>query len=118
MEKIFTHAGEFVENAKEYAENQVDMVKLTVAEKSSALFANMVAGLLAVLVFFLVIIFSGIALALGLGALLGKLWAGFLIVAGTYLLLGIVIWSIREKLIRIPVMNALIKELFKDDEDN
>ena len=118
MEKIFTNAGELVENAKEYAENEVDIIKLTVAEKSSALFANMVAGMLAVLVFFLVIIFLGIALAMGLGAWLDKPWAGFLIVAGTYLLLGIVIWSIREKVIRIPVMNALIKELFKDDEDN
>jgi hypothetical protein len=79
--------------------------------------ANVIAGIMVAVVFFFFIVFGSIALAFGLGDWLGKTWAGFLVVAGLYLLIAIVVWAARAKLIRLPIMNALIQQLFKADDD-
>ena len=117
MEKAYAKIEELADNVKEYINTRVESVKLTVAEKTSVVIANVVAGMIVAVVFLLFIIFAGTALAFGLSEWIGKTWAGFLIVAGLYLLIGIVIWTAREKIIRLPVMNALIKQLFPNDDE-
>ena len=72
---------------------------------------------LTVLLFSLFIIFGSIAAALALSAWIGKMYAGFLIVAGIYLLIGIIVWNARERLLRIPIMNSIINQMFKEDDD-
>lgn len=119
MEKAFEKIEELADNIKQYVNNRVDAVKLTAAEKSSAIIANLIAGLIVATVFMFFIVFASIALSLLLGNWIGSTWAGFLIVAGLYLLIGIIVWTAREKIIRLPIMNALIKQLFgeEDEED-
>lgn len=119
MEKAFEKIEELADNIKEYVNNRIDAVKLTAAEKSSAIIANLIAGLIVATVFMFFIVFASIALSLLLGDWAGSTWAGFLIVAGLYLLVGIIVWTAREKIIRLPIMNALIKQLFgeEDEED-
>jgi Putative Actinobacterial Holin-X, holin superfamily III len=117
MEKAFAKAEELADNVKEYFNTKIEAVKLNAAEKSSYVIANIIAGIAASVVFILFIIFAGMALSFGLGVWIGKTWAGFLIVAGFYLLIGIVVWTARGKIIRMPVMNALIQQLFKNDDE-
>ncbi|MFM6924489.1 MAG: phage holin family protein [Ferruginibacter sp.] len=119
MEKAFEKIEELADNIKQYVNNRVDAVKLTAAEKSSAIIANLIAGLIVATVFMFFIVFASIALSLLLGNWIGSTWAGFLIVAGLYLLTGMIVWTAREKIIRLPIMNALIKQLFgeEDEED-
>ena len=118
MEKTFARVEELADTIKEYVNTRIDSVKLSAAEKSSAVIANVLAGLIVALVFFFFIIFASIALSFGLGEWIGKTWAGFLIVAFLYLLAGIVVWAARGKIIRLPIMNALIRQLSGNDEDN
>jgi fatty acid desaturase len=119
MEKAFAKVEELADTVKDYVNTRIESVKLNVAEKSSAVIANLVAGLIVVSFFMLFFLFGSIALAFGLGEWIGKTWAGFLIVSGFYLLIGIVVWTARVKIIQLPVMNALIKQLFgeEDEED-
>jgi hypothetical protein len=117
MEKAFAKAEELADNVKEYFNTKIESAKLNAAEKSSYIIANLVAGMAALIVFIFFIIFTGAALSLVLGQWIGKIWAGFLIVAGFYLLMGIVVWTARGKIIRMPVMNALIQQLFKNDDE-
>ena len=119
MEKVYAKIEELADNVKEYVNTRVESAKLTVAEKTSSVIANLVAGLVVAVVFLFFIIFSSIALSFGLGEWMGKTWAGFLVVAGLYLLIGIVVWTARERIIRLPLMNALIRQLFpsEDEED-
>lgn len=112
MEKAFAKAEELATAVKEYVDTRLDAVKLSVAEKVSALLANVLAGMVVALVFVCFVFFGSIALALLLGSWLGAWWLGFLIVAGIYLLLGLITWLARGRLIRIPIMNALIRQLF------
>jgi protein-S-isoprenylcysteine O-methyltransferase Ste14 len=117
MEKIFSRAEELADTAKEYINSRIESAKLGVAEKSSAIIANLVAGAVALSVFFFFLLFAGFALSFALGEWLGKTWAGFLITALIYLLLGIITWSARTKLIRLPVMNAMIRQLFNKETE-
>jgi hypothetical protein len=117
MEKVFAQTEELAQNIKAYVDARIEAVKLNAAEKSSAVIANVAAGLVVAAVFFFFIVFAGIALSFALGDWIGETWAGFLIVAGFYLLTGIAVWTARGKIIRLPVMNALIKQLFRDDDE-
>jgi hypothetical protein len=117
MEKAFAKVEELADTIKEYVNTRIEAAKLSAAEKSSAVIANVVAGLIVVAFFMLFVLFCSIALAFGLGEWIGKTWAGFLIMAGLYLLIGIIVWTARVKIIQLPVMNALIKQLFGEDNE-
>ena len=119
MEKAFAKVEELADTVKDYVNTRIESAKLNIAEKSSAVIANLVAGLIVVSFFMLFFLFGSIALAFGLSEWIGKTWSGFLIVAGLYLLIGLVVWTARVKIIQLPIMNALIKQLFgeEDEED-
>jgi divalent metal cation (Fe/Co/Zn/Cd) transporter len=117
MEKAFSKIGEMTDNIREYINTRIEAVKIRSAEKISALIANAMAGLVVVLVMFFFVLFAGMALAFVVGAWIGKIWAGFLIVAFIFLLAGIIIWTARGKLIRLPLMNAIIRQ-FNNEEDD
>ena len=118
MEKTFEKAEELASSVKDYLDTRLESVKLSVAEKTSAVLSNVLAGIVVALVFFLFMVMAGAALAFGLGEWLGSTWAGFAIMVGVYLLLGIIVWLARVKIIRLPIMNALIRQLFKNDEED
>ena len=48
---------------------------------------------------------------------MGSLWLGFVIVAGLVLLIGLLLWAARDRILRIPFMNTLIEALFEKDND-
>jgi len=118
MERIFAKAEELVEDVKEYVDIRIESAKLSVAEKASMIIANTAAGIavLIILIFFALLLVTGLALLIG--EWLDKPWAGFLIMAGVCLLKAIIIWTARKKIIQIPVMNALIQQLFSNPKGN
>lgn len=118
MENTFTKLEELAASLKAYVNTRITSVKLSVAEKTAQVIANMIVGLVVAFVFICFLIFSSIALALWLGEWMGKPWAGFLIVAVLYLLLGFVVWIARVKFIRLPLMNILIKQFFSNDHES
>lgn len=107
-----------IDHTKEYVNTRIDKAKLTVAEKTSEVVARLIAGAVVTLVFTLCLLFASVAAAYGLGIWLGKIWKGFLLVAGAYFFLGWIVWGARERLIRIPLMNQIIHLLFKNDINN
>ena len=117
MSDVFEKAEELAGHVKEYVNLKVDAVKLTVAEKTSSLVANLAAGIVVAVMILFVVIFASIAGAIALSEWLANPWAGFLIVAGIYLLIGIITWAGRGRLIRFPVMNAIIQQLYSNDND-
>lgn len=108
------------DHVKEYINTRVEITKLRIAEKTSLVIGNFIAAVIIALLFLFVLLFGSIAGAWALSDWIGKPYSGFLIVAGFYLLLGIIVWAARGRLIRFPVMNAIIRMLHKkeDDEDN
>jgi Putative Actinobacterial Holin-X, holin superfamily III len=118
METAFLKVEEIANSIKDYAELKVDAAKLQIVEKTSAVMANFAAGLVVLVVFLHFIIFGSIALSFGIADYVGKTWLGFLIVALLYLLVGILVWFARVKIIRLPIMSVLITQLFSKDEED
>ena len=118
MEKVFAKVEELADNVKEYVNTRIESIKLNAAEKSSVIIANGVAGIVVAIVILFFLGLASISLSLVLGEWLGKTWAGFLVVACFYLLIGILVWLAKGRLIRLPVMNAMIQQLFKHDEED
>lgn len=117
MEKVFAKTEELADNIKELVNVKLDSVKLSVAEKSSRVASNLIAGIIVAITVTCFVIFFSVALAYFLGMLLDNIWLGFLIVSGIYLFAALIIRLLKEKMIRIPIMNSILSQLVKEEDD-
>jgi hypothetical protein len=115
MKDTFEKVEGLTDHLKEYINTQIDLAKLNIIEKASLVISNIIAVCIVVLFFLLVLVFGSIAGAWALSEWIGKPYSGYLIVAGVYLLLGIIVWVTRSQFFRFPIMNALIKQLHKNE---
>ena len=104
------------DHVKDYINTRVELTKLHLAEKTSQVISQLIAITIVALFFLFVLVFGSIAGAWALSNWIGKPYAGFLIVAGIYLVLGIIFWVARGSLLRYPIMNAIIRQLQKKDD--
>jgi hypothetical protein len=111
MENQTTSIEALIERVKSYVETRIDLLKLKAIDKSSSFLSLLITMIVVILVSFIFFIFINIGIALYLGDLLGKSYYGFFIVAGFYLIAGLVLFSLREKLLKTPIINAMIKKL-------
>lgn len=118
MSEEFNKFESLAEQLKAYVNTRVSQVKLSVAEKLSNLAATIIAMLLSALVFFLFLTLFCVAAALLIGQWLNSLWLGFLIVSGFVLLFGLIIWLAKDRIFRLPIMNALIEALFENEDED
>jgi hypothetical protein len=109
----FKKAEDLVEHVREYVHVRMDEARLGLAERSSGVIATLVSGVTLAAMFAFSFLFIGVAAALLLGRVLDDLVLGFLLVASFDVLLGMIIWWCRKSLIRTPVMNMLLEELFE-----
>ncbi len=117
MEKVFNSIEQLAATARDYTETKIESAKLAFAEKTALIAANIIGGLVVLLAFTLFIVMLAVGAALLIGEWIGHTWAGFLVVAGICLLKAVVIWAAKKRIIQLPVMNALLKQLFDDEED-
>lgn len=117
MEETFVKAEELAEHVKQYINNRMDAVKLNTAEKSSKLLATVIASVVVAMFFITFLFFASTALAFVFSRITGALSWGFLIVGGIYLMLGAIIWLLKDRILQLPIMNALLQQLFTDNED-
>ena len=115
LKEEFKKAEDLAMHLKAYVQIEIELFKLTIAEKLSKIIANFLAAMVVMGVLLLFILFVSIALAFLIGEWLEKMSAGFFIVSILYLLIGVISWYAREKLIRIPILNAILSQLFTND---
>jgi len=118
MEEIFVKAEELMSDVKDYVDNRLSSVKLNVAEKTSKVGSQIITAAIVAVIFIFFLVFASIALAFAFTRLTGEYYWGFTIVAGLYLLTGVVLLVAKEKIIRLPLLNALLNQLFKNDEED
>jgi hypothetical protein len=101
------------EKAEEYFKTRKDLLQLKLVSKSSDIISSVIAKVITVvfLIFFFIIL--NIGLGLLIGDWLGESYYGFFALAGLYLILGLIINSVGEKMIKRPVANNLIKKFIK-----
>ncbi|MEO9021624.1 MAG: phage holin family protein [Ginsengibacter sp.] len=111
MENKPTDIEELFYKLKEYGDTRLELFKLKSVNKISGILSTMLVLLILVILLFLVLVCITIGIALLLGAWLGKAYYGFFIIGGIYIIIGLVLYSRRDKYLKIPISNKLIKEL-------
>jgi len=102
---------------RKYAEARFDLAILNVQDKISDVFASIASVLLMVFIGFFVVLFISLGIAWYIGDRTGDPSMGFFSLAGFYLLLALVVYFTREKLIKTPIINALIKKITIHEEN-
>ena len=111
MEDKPTNVEELFQKLKEYADVRLNLFKLKSINKLSGFMSISITIVILIFIFSTVFLFITVGAALLIGEWVGKIYCGFFIVGGIYLIIGLVIYSMRDKLIKTKVSNKLIKEL-------
>jgi succinate-acetate transporter protein len=102
------------DNLKNTVESSIAYYKLwlfKVLMKSTTLVVKL---MLMLLFFFLLLFFSSIALALYLGQVCHSSALGFLMVGGMYLILCIIVYFLKDKILEGKILEKFSKEFFND----
>ena len=111
MESNPTSVEDLFEKVKDYADVRIDLFKLKAINKVSGSVSSFLTTIVMALIFCVVFLCITAGLALWIGDSLGKAWYGFFIVGGGYLIIGLVLYSLRGRLVKSVISNKLIKEL-------
>lgn len=111
MENQSTPVESLIDRVKSYVETRIDLLRLKAIDKSSSFLSFFISLIVVILISFISVILLSVGIALLLGDLLGKLYYGFFIVAGFYLITGLVLYSLREKWLKAPIADSMIKKL-------
>ena len=110
-----------LEQVKVYLNLRIDYPRLYVAENLIKFFSSLALWLVIFLFLFFVLVFGSFAFAYWFGELTGRWSVGFLIIAGVYLLLSILIYSLRRVIIVKPFTKLIISQMELDklnDQDD
>jgi hypothetical protein len=106
IESLFANAGE-------YLETKAELWKLKMVDKTSSAVSSIVEKVILIFLGLMFFILLNIALALLIGYWLGHSFWGFFIMAAFYAVAGLLIHSLRDKLIKTPVANSIIQKFIK-----
>lgn len=98
------------ERAETYARTTYELSKLKLLETTNIVITSIIARLSTILMVAMFSFILSIAIALWLGDILGKAYYGFLIVAGFYLLAGIVLHFFLHRWVKKPISELIIKQ--------
>jgi Putative Actinobacterial Holin-X, holin superfamily III len=100
-----------LESTSTYIDTRVELTKLKTLKKSSDVFSTLASQLIIGGVGFIFLMLLNIALGLWLGELLGKTYYAFFLLAFTYFIVGLILYISRDKWIKSPLANTIIKKL-------
>jgi hypothetical protein len=106
IEKVF-------EKTEDYSKTTIELFQLNLIDKSADIVSSLSAQI-AIFIFVALFIFIlNIGIALWIGELLGKSYYGFLVSAGFYALIILLLYTFRNQWIKIPISNLIINHLQK-----
>jgi hypothetical protein len=104
LEKMFT-------DIKDYAETRFDIVILNTQDKVTHVISSIVSGAILGTLGLFILMFLSIGAAWSLGEYFNSPSIGFFSVGGFYFLLAIILFVNREKWIKLPIINAILKKI-------
>jgi len=113
MDTIITNIDLLYKKAKDYADINIELIKLNSIDKIADVLSSLVSRIVLFMFIVMFVLLLNIALSLYLGELLGKTYLGYLVVAVIYLLLIIIINANKDRIIKIPITNLVIAKLLK-----
>ena len=99
------------ETSKDYINTKLELGKLKIVDKSTAISSALISMVAMLLITFLAAGFLSIGVALLIGKYLHSYYIGFALVGGFYLIILIVFYKMRLKWIKKPVTEDLIQKM-------
>ncbi len=111
MENGPTAVEELFYKLKDYGETSLDLLKLKAINKVSGFTSTLIVSIILIVLLFLILICISAGFALLIGVWLGNAYWGFFIMAVLYIIIGLVLFASRKKILKEPISNKFIKEL-------
>ncbi len=111
MEKDPTAVEELFYKLKDYIETTFDLFKLKAINKVSGFTSTVIVSIILIILLFLIMICISVGFALLIGLWLGQAFWGFFIMGVLYLIIGLILFASRSKLLKEPISDKFIKEL-------
>ena len=110
METPVSLIEELFEKVEAYSKTSIELAKLKGLETTTQVVTTMMWRMSVIIMLSLFVLVLNIGIALWVGELLGKSYYGFFIVAGFYLLAGIVLHYFLHNWIKKPVSDLIITQ--------
>ena len=101
------------ERVESYGKTSYELAKLKSLQATTRVVSSLISRLSAILMLSLFLLVLNIGIALWLGEFLGKSYYGFFIVAGFYLLAGMVLYFFLHQPIKRTVSDLIVRQALK-----
>ena len=116
--KFSENITDLIDQVKNYVHLRINLFKLNLTEKLATLTTTMLISIIFFIVFLFFTLFLSLAFIFWFREYMGKAYIAALIVAGFYILVGIVIYFLRNKLFLNRVVTQISKVLLEEEEEN
>ena len=116
--EILESLGEGYGYIQQIINKRIDYLKLDAAETASSVISALITLFVLAFMGVTVLIFASIALALFIGRAINNYPVAFLIITAFYLLIAIIVYMLRTKLITNPVVSMVISKFFESENEN
>ena len=104
-------------NVKAYVETRFDIVVLNAQDRLSDVLSSVAAVFIMAVLSVFVIFFASIGAAWWIGQQMENASIGFFLVAAFYLLITVIIIMFKDKWIKLPVVNSLLRKININEAD-
>jgi hypothetical protein len=102
-----------IERTVEYGKTSFELAKLKALDKISDVISTLVPQIIVNIFLLIFLLFFNLGIALWLGEVLGKTFYGFLVVAGFYGFIAIIVQLFMRNWLKKKVSNNIIKQVLK-----
>jgi len=102
---------ELYEKVEDYSLTTIELAKLKGLQTTSTVITTLIAKMGVVIIVSLFMIMMSIGAALWLGEILGKLYYGFFVLGGFYLIMSIISYFLLFHLLKRPISSIMIKQV-------
>ncbi len=113
MEELKNKAEDLTKNIGEYVETYYKLTILKATDKVTTITAGALAGISVLFLGVFVLFFLALALGVWLGQLVNSEAAGYLIVAGIFLLIIVILVMMRKRIVFPMIRNKIIRKLYE-----
>ena len=107
---------ELTESLKSYLSTNLELIKYQAIERATVIIADLVSNVMVGLLLLFFVFFISLWACFYLSALLGDTYSGIAIVAGFYLLTGLILFMVRKKTVIKPLRNKIVRNIFQEDK--
>jgi len=112
MDDLKEKTADLADHVEDFATTFYKLTVVKLTQKVTNVASNLLLVLSIAFFGFIIVLFSGIALAYWLGDLVGSRAGGFLITAGFFLLILLIIAAIRKKVVFPYIRNLIIRKIY------